>query len=192
MTLRKTSRDKIVDAAQAEMLARGFSATTVDDICERAAVSKGNFYHFFSSKEDLALAVIDAFYEQNLKIAEEAPAPGNDRRQHARALVNHLIDSAGRMWGAGCLLGSFALELAESNPAIGAAVSERFRGVAAQLADGFAPLAQGGKQGAAAEIAEQFIVTVEGALVLARAHHDWSYVDRALERFRKSVGVERG
>jgi hypothetical protein len=37
------------------------------------------------------------------------------------------------------------------------------------------------------DLAEQFIVVVEGALILAKAHDDWSYVDRALERFRNDV-----
>lgn len=191
MTMKKTSRDKLLDAARAEMLAKGYAGTTVDEICERAGVSKGNFYHFFSSKEDLGLALLDAYYARSLEIIDQAPAAADSRR-NARALVDHLIDSAGALWGGGCLLGTFALELAESNPAIAGAVSDRFRKVAARLADGFAPLAKAGDRKAAAEIAEQFIVTVEGALVLARAHHDWSYVDRALARFRKSVGIPRG
>jgi hypothetical protein len=36
-------------------------------------------------------------------------------------------------------------------------------------------------------MAEQFIVVVEGALILAKAHDDWSYVTRALERFQQEV-----
>ncbi|HEX8725007.1 MAG TPA: TetR/AcrR family transcriptional regulator [Gemmatimonadaceae bacterium] len=192
MPLKKTSRDKLLEAAEAEMLAKGYAGTTVDEICARASVSKGNFYHFFSSKEDLGLALLDDYYERNLAIIGQAPTPGSDPRRHARALVDHLIDSAGTMWGGGCLMGTFALELAETNPTIANAVSARFRSVAERLTDGFLPLVSGKKRKDAAEIAEQFIVTVEGALVLARAHHDWSYVDRALARFRKTLGLPQG
>jgi TetR/AcrR family transcriptional repressor of nem operon len=188
--MKQTTRDKLLRAAEAEMLAKGYSASTVDEICDRAAVSKGSFYHFFSSKEDLGLALLDAFFERNRKVVDQAPVSSPDPRRRARALANHLVSSAGTMWGGGCLLGSFALELAEANPTIAAAVSDKFRAFAAVLADGFAPLTQAEGDGEAAQqLAEEFIVGVEGALVLARAHHDWGYVERALERFRKSAGI---
>jgi TetR/AcrR family transcriptional repressor of nem operon len=35
------------------------AGTTVDAICEKAELTKGSFYHFFDSKEDLALAVLE-------------------------------------------------------------------------------------------------------------------------------------
>ncbi len=182
-----TARKKLMEAAEAEMLTKGYSGTTVDEICERAAVSKGSFYHFFSSKEDLGLAVLDAFYERNREVVSRVPAAAGDPRSRALALADHLIASAGTMWGGGCLLGTFALELAETNPTVAAAVSNKFRTLTAALAQGFAPLARAGDD--PTQIAEGFIVTVEGALVLARAHGDWSYVDRALQRFRRSVGA---
>jgi len=184
--MKKTARDKLIEAAEAEMLAKGYSGTTVDQICERAGVSKGSFYHFFSTKEDLGLALLDAYFERNRGIVGQAPAVDGDPRGQALAFVDHLLAVAGKLWGGGCLLGSFALDLAETNPTIADAISERFRAFAGVLAEGFAPLAEAGS-GDAAALAEQFIVTVEGALILARAHHDWGYVDRALERFRKSI-----
>jgi TetR/AcrR family transcriptional repressor of nem operon len=174
-------------AAEALILAKGYSATRVDEVCERAGVSKGSFYHFFSSKEDLGLAVLDAFYERNRRVMASAPTPGGNPRERALALADHLITSAGTLWGGGCLLGSLALELAESNPKVSAAVSNKFRDLTATLAEGFAPLAGAGDD--AADIAEEFIVTVEGALVLARADGDWGYVERALKRFRRSLGA---
>jgi TetR/AcrR family transcriptional regulator, transcriptional repressor for nem operon len=190
--MKRTARHKLIDAAEVEMLARGYTATSVDQICDRAAVSKGSFYHFFDSKEELALAVLEAFHQRNRQVVEKAPTPGEDPRGHALSLVDHLVASAGSMWGGGCLLGSFALELAETNPVIAEAVSARFRAVARMLAEGFQPLAddRDERAGAAAALAEEFLVTVEGALVLARAHRDWGYVERALERFRQSVSAE--
>ena len=46
-----TSKEKLVAAAHALMLSKGYAATTVDEICERAGASKGSFYHFFETKE---------------------------------------------------------------------------------------------------------------------------------------------
>ncbi len=187
--MKQTAREKILVAAEAEMLAKGYSATTVDEICDRAGVSKGSFYHFFGSKEDLGLAVLDAYFDRNRRILEQAPDLPADPRERAAAVANHLVASAGTMWGGGCLLGTFALELAETSPRIAAAVSEKFRELGAMLAQVFAPLTSRGNEDDAMPLAEAFIVTVEGALILARAHGDWSYVERALRRFQVSAGL---
>lgn len=185
------TREKLVQAAQELMLSKGYPATSVDEICEVAGVSKGSFYHFFRNKEELGLGVLEAFAERNARLVESGPqGEASTPTRQALVLVDHLIASASQMWGSGCLLGSFALDLAETNPTIREAVSERFRAVAAGLSEGMAPLAAEGdtpNARSAAELAEQFIVVVEGALVLAKAHRDWSYVTRALERFRQDV-----
>ncbi len=187
----RTAREKIVEAAQVLMLSKGYPATTVDEICESAGVSKGSFYHFFKTKEDLGLAVLEAFQARNDRLIADGPqAEVSDPTERALALVDHLIVAAGEMWGSGCLLGNFALDLANTNPRIRQDVSDRFQRVAAGLAAGMAPLgAEAGVPNApsAPELAEQFIVVVEGALVLAKAHKDWSYVTRALDRFRGDV-----
>lgn len=186
--MKMTTREKLLAAAQAEMLAQGYAATTVDELCDRAGVSKGSFYHVFSTKEELGLALVEAFFQRNREIVEAAPVAAGDARARALALANHLVASAGAMWGGGCLLGAFALELAETNPTVAAAVSDKFRALAALLAAGLAPLAD--EPGGAVELAEEFIVAVEGSLILARAHGDWSYVERALTRFLRSAGAD--
>ncbi len=186
-----TAREKMIQAAQALMLSRGYPATTVDEICEMAGVSKGSFYHFFHSKEDMGLAVLEAFQARNDRLIADGPQAGvADPVERALALVDHLIAAAGEMWGSGCLLGNVALDLAETNPTIRQDVSDRFRRVAAGLSEGMVPLAAeaGVPDGPSAqELAEQFIIVVEGALVLAKAHKDWSYITRALDRFRRDV-----
>ena len=187
----QTTKEKLLEAAQTLMLSKGYPATTVDEICERAGVSKGSFYHLFDSKEELGLAVLDAFQARNQRLINAGPqAHMADPVDRALKLLEHLMAVAGETWGDGCLLGSFALDLADTHPLIREAVSEKFELVAAALAEGMAPLGrEGGHLDApsAAELAEQFIVVVEGALILAKAHKDWSYVTRALERFQKEV-----
>jgi TetR/AcrR family transcriptional repressor of nem operon len=190
------AKEKILEAGRALLLAKGFSATTVDEICEAAGVSKGSFYHFFGTKEELGLAVLDRFHEGNARVIAEGPyRNAADPTQRALELVDHLIASASEMWGSGCLLGSYALDLAETNPTIREAVSAKFEMVAEGLAEGMAPLARGDDVDIGPtpeDLAEQFIVVVEGALILAKAHEDWSYVDRALERFRRDVSSRVG
>ncbi|MGB3500271.1 MAG: TetR/AcrR family transcriptional regulator [Mesorhizobium sp.] len=53
------SRQKLIDAAIALVRERGYADTKVDEICARAGIGKGSFFHHFKTKEDVLLASID-------------------------------------------------------------------------------------------------------------------------------------
>src|SRR5512146_899810 len=57
------TRTKILDSAIKLFSTRGFSAASVDDICEEAGISKGAFYHHFESKQALFLALLDSWLQ---------------------------------------------------------------------------------------------------------------------------------
>jgi TetR/AcrR family transcriptional regulator, transcriptional repressor for nem operon len=50
-----STKDKLLNAAMTVIRTKGYSATTVDELCENAGVTKGSFFHYFESKEDLAV-----------------------------------------------------------------------------------------------------------------------------------------
>jgi AcrR family transcriptional regulator len=60
-------RGELLDAAQTLFFSKGYEATTVADIMERAGVSKGGFYHHFSTKEDLLEALATRMAAESLK-----------------------------------------------------------------------------------------------------------------------------
>src|SRR5690606_5126456 len=53
---KKPSRELLLEAATELIRTNGYASTTVDDLCTKAGVSKGTFFHNFSSKEELAVA----------------------------------------------------------------------------------------------------------------------------------------
>lgn len=57
------TKTKIMDAAIKLFSTRGFSAASVDDICEEAGISKGAFYHHFESKQALFVALLDSWLQ---------------------------------------------------------------------------------------------------------------------------------
>ena len=64
MAPRSPQRSLLLDAAKHLMLSKGYSGTTVDEVCASAGVTKGSFYHHFESKEALALALIDHYFSE--------------------------------------------------------------------------------------------------------------------------------
>ena len=57
------SKTRLLNAALHSIRQKGYAATTVDDICREAGVTKGSFFHHFKSKDYLALAAIE-YWEQ--------------------------------------------------------------------------------------------------------------------------------
>lgn len=55
------TRERILDAAQALILDHGFGSTTVEAVVGRAGITKGAFFHHFSSKADLARALVERY-----------------------------------------------------------------------------------------------------------------------------------
>jgi AcrR family transcriptional regulator len=55
---REATREQMVAAAADLFAERGYEATTVDDIVQRANLAKGTFYYHFESKDEVALAVL--------------------------------------------------------------------------------------------------------------------------------------
>jgi TetR/AcrR family transcriptional repressor of nem operon len=58
------SRQRLLDAALDLIWTQSFEGVSVDQICERAGVNKGSFYHFFPSKSELAVAAYEAGWHE--------------------------------------------------------------------------------------------------------------------------------
>jgi TetR/AcrR family transcriptional repressor of nem operon len=185
------SEEKLLSAAKALFLSRGYAATTVDAICERAGLSKGSFYHFFGSKDELGLAVLDWSLQRGTAILESGPhAAITDPVQHGLAYLNHVENCSDELWGTGCLLGSFALELADANEPMQKAISAMFQAVSDAIAAKLEPLVAASAPGSvvsAPELADQFLGSLEGSIILAKAHRDPSRVPKAVRAFRTTL-----
>jgi TetR/AcrR family transcriptional repressor of nem operon len=58
-----SAREKLVDAATSVIRQKGYAATSVDELCAEAGVTKGAFFHHFPSKDTLAVAAADHWSE---------------------------------------------------------------------------------------------------------------------------------
>ncbi len=183
-----TTREKLLHAGLALMLSKGYAATTVEEICAAAGVSKGSFYHAFDSKEALGLAILDDWFQRQMDAYGKGPHREiRDPRARALAFIDHVERTAAGMWRHGCLLGVFALDMADSSPTIQTRLAELFERMACGLARLFEPLLAGVPRGrpSARELADQFIAMVEGSIVLAKAYQDGRRIADGVRTFRR-------
>jgi TetR/AcrR family transcriptional repressor of nem operon len=120
------TRAKILGAAIQVIRAQGYSATTVDDICAAAGVTKGSFFHHFASKEALGIAAIEAFGAFADGIFGAAPfASLTDPRERVLGYVDFRIAMLdGDIVDYSCLLGTTVQETYRTHPDLRAACDE--------------------------------------------------------------------
>lgn len=100
---------------------KGYNATGIDAVLKQAGIPKGSFYHYFRSKEEFGLAVIEQFaveYEDKLSsfFDDHSVSPLNRLRNYLEHSLAHLTENR---FARGCLIGNLGQELADQN--------ERFR-----------------------------------------------------------------
>src|ERR671919_63067 len=57
----KDTRARIIEAAMELFWAKGYGSTSIADILSRSQVNSGSLYHFFPGKQDLLIAVLEAY-----------------------------------------------------------------------------------------------------------------------------------
>ena len=170
-----TARDRLIEVAAQLLHQRSYGSVGVDELCERAGVRKGSFYHFFHSKRDLALAVLeaqwDAFERDGLRLAREAERP-LDRLAMVFEFGIATLDLCRRETGSvlGCPFGNLAVELSTIEPEIRAKVAEIFARFARFFEDVLAAAVVAGDIG---EIdipgaASALVAYYEGIMLLAK------------------------
>ena len=170
------ARRKLLDAALAVIRAKGFAATSVDELCARAGVSKGSFFHHFKDKEALGVAAADYWSQTTGALFAAAPyhAPSDplDRVLGYLRFRKSLI--AGAVAEFTCLVGTMAQEVFATHPAIAAACEASISGHAATLeADIEAALqARGVTHVGARSLALHTQTVLQGGFILAKASGD--------------------
>src|SRR5262249_36502545 len=129
--------EKLLDAAQELMLSKGFTATSVDDICQTAGLTKGSFFHYFEGKEHLGRVVAERYAATMRQLFQSAPFHHKkDPLDRVYGRVDFLIALFRRPESArGCLLGTLVQELSDSHPTIRSVCARCFDDASASFMD---------------------------------------------------------
>src|SRR3954469_5987953 len=116
----KGTRERIVEAAMELFWLKGFGSTSIADILSRSQVNSGSLYYFFPGKQDVLVAVLEAYRDGIRRmLLEPAWAGVDDPVERIFALLESyrraLVD---RKCPYGCPMGGLALELHEPDPPV--------------------------------------------------------------------------
>lgn len=122
------TKDRILDVAARMFHEQGFAGTGVAEIQRRAGVNSGSLYHFFSSKEELLIGVLERHREElGPTILERAASATEDPIERVFALLDVYRERL-RASGCtrGCPVGNLALEVGSSKPRVRALIDGYF------------------------------------------------------------------
>jgi AcrR family transcriptional regulator len=165
--------------------AHGYEGTSLTLITQATGLGKGSLYNLFPrGKEQMAeevLAHIDAWFERNVfaPLREDKAGEGVERMFEA---TDRYFESGGRV----CLVGVFALGGARD------LFGKRLRGYFKAWEEALAAALrrQGMTPARAKDRAEETVLGIQGALVLARASADGTVFSRALKRLRTRLAEQ--
>lgn len=186
------ARTRLLDAALQVIRTKGYNATTVDDICAVAGVTKGSFFHHFKGKEELAVM---ATHHWNDGTGALFAGADYHRLPTARERVLGYIDLRGQLLAGAladvtCLLGTMVQEAYSTHPAIReacrAGIEGHARTVAFDLAEAkalHAPDADWQPE----DLALYMQAVLQGAFILAKAQGDTAIAQRSVALLRGHV-----
>ena len=189
------SKAKFLDAALRVIRAKGYTATTIEDVCEVAGLTKGSFFHHFDSKEELAIAAADHFAAMADELFATAPYQrAADPLDRLLGYVDFRIDILqGALPEFTCLLGTMVQEVYQTHPAIRAACDEHLSAHAAALARDIAQ-AKARHAPRARWSAESLAVftqaAIQGAFVLAKARQGPEVAAECLRHLRRYLQTQ--
>ena len=187
MSIKQATRDRLIETARQLFLKKGYTATGVAEILQEAGLNAGSLYHFFPTKEDLLLAVLERYKELLSPLVLE---PVFGRISDPMERVFGILDGYRRMLlesdhEQGCPIGNLALELSTTHPAARRVIAENFTGWREAVADCLRQVAGRLPTGLDVDQLALFVLTLmEGAVMLARAYRSIEPYDTAVTQLR--------
>jgi TetR/AcrR family transcriptional repressor of nem operon len=190
-----SKRDEIIDSALELVRSHGYHRASLDAILSASGAGKGQFYHYFRSKEDFGIALLERAWARECASIrghlESVRVSSSDPLDDIfRAL--DLIVSANRdnPCAAGCIFGTLAQEMAAEHERFRTQLASVFRQQADLFADRFADAKARGvlpHDVNEQELARFLLSVLEGSLLLMKTERSVAYLEEGVSRFKEYV-----
>ena len=196
MGRRSDAKERLLTGADSLFRDRGFGSVGVAEICKLAGVNKGSFYHFFSSKRELLLDVVESAWDETGMLRDcEGEIPHRPVEHLQRYLEElfavHYADKEANGRVRGSLIANVALELGSSEPEVGKKLDELLRRETAIFETLLVEAQDRGEVslGNTRFAAQALVASLHGLLMLAKVRNDLSVLPDAENELLRLVGV---
>ena len=184
------TKQKLLDAAVGLMLCKGFKATTVDEICSCAGVTKGSFFHYFDGKEEITRATAKHFHESQQRMFDGASFRSlADPLDRVHGRLDFLVGVARNpALPKSCLIGNLAQEVSGTHEAIRCDCECAFDMSAADFERDVAAAKLKHAPEAdfdPASVGRLYISLIQGSMVLAKAKKNAKIFEENVEHLRR-------
>ncbi|MGF1593353.1 MAG: TetR/AcrR family transcriptional regulator [Kiloniellaceae bacterium] len=169
----ETTRDRIVEAADGLFYRQGYEHTSFADIAEAVRISRGNFYYYFKSKDEILDAVIEERLANTRKMLERWEVEGTTPADRIRSFIHILIANRADIKRYGCPVGTLCSELAKLGHASQGEAEKLFTLFRLWLRRQFVLL---GRKADADALALHLLARSQGVATLASAFHDEKFI----------------
>jgi AcrR family transcriptional regulator len=179
----RASRERIVERAADLFAVRGIAAVSVDEVLAAAGAGKGQFYHYFRGRDELAAAAVGYRCAQAVAGLTEALGDVSSLAGLELALAGFVagFEQSGMP---GCPIGTLASEVAGRNEEARLQAAAGFDAWERLLAQALERMRQGGELRAGADpavLATGLLASLEGGMVLSQARKDMASLRIAVE-----------
>jgi TetR/AcrR family transcriptional regulator, transcriptional repressor for nem operon len=179
----RASRERIVERAAELFAERGIAATSVDEVLAAAGAGKGQFYHYFRGRDELAAAAVGFRCAQVLAGLTEALGGVSSLAELERALAGFVagFEETGMP---GCPIGTLSAEVAGRNEEARLQAAAGFDAWERLLAGALERMRQRGElraDAAPAVLATGLLAAIEGGMVLSQARRDMASLRIAVD-----------
>lgn len=196
MARANSSRERILATAESIILQKGFAGTSIEDILERAAITKGGFFYHFNGKAELARALVERYLAEDRRAFAEqitrARQLSEDPLQQLLIFLNlvaELVTGRSEVHP-GCLVAAFTYEIQQFNAEIRDMMEggmlewrEMMIGLLERVFEKYRPRTDASPQ----VLADMFSSVLEGGIILARIFGDNQALYDQIQAYRTHI-----
>lgn len=175
----KTTRAHIVEAADRLFYRQGYEHTSFADIANVVQISRGNFYYYFKTKDEILDAVIETRLANTRSMLEQWEIDGKTPADRILSFIHILIANRNDIKRYGCPVGTLCSELAKLNHASKAEANGLFTLFRTWLRRQFALL---GCKSDADTLAMHLLARSQGVATLASTFHDENFIKQEVKQ----------
>jgi TetR/AcrR family transcriptional regulator, transcriptional repressor for nem operon len=190
------TRERILDIAQAAVLAKGFAGTSLDEIIAEAEITKSGFFYHFKDKNDLAKALLQRYLDTEWAVFEtlfkQADELSEDPLHSFLIFLKLMAEMTGDLPNGhpGCLIASYVYSDQMFSRDVRALTTEghntwrtRFRAKLERIAERYPARIEVDLQ----DMADMLSTVTDGGIILSKSLHEPGILPRQILQYRAYV-----